>query len=434
MIITNATVLTMNKEDSVNKDSAVAVKDDLIVDIGGSRKIKARYGEEEEIDARGGIVMPGLVNTHTHAAMVYFRGLADDLPLHSWLEDYIWPAERKFVTEKFVTQALYTACAEMIKSGTTLFNDMYFFEMKAAEVLSKIGMRGVLGEVLFDFPGPNAKTPQEGLEYTENFIKEWGNHHLIHPAVAPHAPYTCSSDLLKKSRDLADKYGIILHIHVAETRQEAEMIGKEGKSAVAYLDELDCLASNVVACHCVWVSKKDRDILYEKEVKISHCPVSNMKLASGVAPIPDMLDRKITVGLGTDGASSNNSLNMFRTMDLTAKLHKLYLKDPTVLPAKKVLRMATIEGAESLGLEDEIGSLEIGKKADIIIIDTKKPHITPLYDPMSFIYSAKRSDVNTVMVGGKILMQERELTTIDEEEVIQTAMQFGQKMKEEFGN
>jgi 5-methylthioadenosine/S-adenosylhomocysteine deaminase len=237
--------------------------------------------------------------------------------------------------------------------------------------------------------------------------------------------------LLKKSKALADKHGTIFHIHVAETRQESKMIGEEVESQVVYLDGLGCLEGNVVACHSIWVSENDQEILKKRGVGISHCPVSNMKLASGVAPVPDMLDRGITVSLGTDGASSNNSLNMLRTMDIAAKLHKLYQKNPTVLPAKKILKMATIEGAKVLGLEDEVGSLEVGKKADIIIINTKQPHLTPFYDFTSLIYTAKRSDVATVIVDGKVLMHDRKLTTIDEEEAIQNAKKYGRKVHEE---
>lgn len=434
MIITNATILTMNATDSVYEDSGLAIKNNIIVDIGSSEKIRQLHAGEDEIDAAGGIVMPGLINTHTHAAMVYFRGLADDLLLKPWLEDYIWPAERKFVNKKFISQALITACAEMIKSGTTLFNDMYFFEAEAAEVLAEVGIRGVLGEVLFDLPGPNTKTPQEGLDYTKQFIRKWKDHDLIYPAVAPHSPYACSAELLQESKSLADQYGAVFHIHVAETRSENEMIGEKVGSEIAYLDELGCLGSNVIACHAVWISNKDQEVLSERGVKIAHCPVSNMKLASGIAPVPDMIDRKILVGLGTDGASSNNSLNMFRTMDMTAKLHKLYKKDPAVLPARKILKMATIEGAKILGLEQELGSLETGKKADMIIIDTSQPHLIPLFDPMSLIYTAKRSDVNTVIVDGKILMQNRKLITIDENETIQNAIRYGHYIKEEIGN
>jgi 5-methylthioadenosine/S-adenosylhomocysteine deaminase len=374
--------------------------------------------------------MPGLVNTHTHAAMTCFRGLADDLPLMDWLNNHIFPAEAKLDYDK-VRAGTLLACAEMILAGTTCFCDMYLFEGAVADAARQAGMRAVVGEVLYDFPSPHYGPIENGFAYTEALIAKWRGDPLITVAVEPHSPYLCSPALLKTARELAGRYDIPLVIHVAETDAEVQKsMAQNGKTPVAHLADLGVLFPNVLACHCVALKDGDVALLKEFDVKVSHNPESNMKLASGVAPVPRLIDRGICVGLGTDGCASNNNLDLFLEMDTVAKLHKVHTLDPTVMDAQTVLRMTTIEGARALGLADRTGSLEPGKQADIIVIDTDKPHLTPLYHPAShLVYAVRGSDVATVLVNGQILMQDRQLKTIDLEAAMAAVVEISEEIK-----
>ena len=412
IIIENGIILTMDNDNSVIENGCVCVHGDTISYVGA--KNKNPFQPAKTIDAHGGLILPGLLNGHTHAAMSLFRGLADDLPLMDWLNNYIFPVESRMDGE-FVHVGTMLACAEMIMSGTTTFCDMYLFEEEVAKAARQAGMRCVVGEVLYDFPSPNYGPIEKGLEYTESLIKKWQDDPLVSIAVEPHSLFTCSPELLIAANEMALKYDVPLIIHLAETLQElAEIKEKYNKRPVEHLRSLGLLGPSLIADHCVHLEKIDIRIMSEHNVKIVHNPESNMKLASGIAPVPEFLSQGITVGLGTDGCASNNNLDLFTEMDIAAKLHKVQTMDPTVLDAVTVLRMATIEGARVLGLEHITGSLETGKKADIIIIDTNKPHLTPMYNPFShLVYAARGSDVNHVIINGQIVMEGRKLLTMD---------------------
>ena len=433
ILIVKGTVITMDSNRTVLEAGTVVIKDGTIVAVGASESLKSNFKAKETINANGKIVMPGLINTHTHAAMVIFRGFADDLPTQEWLENYIWPAEAKYINAETVRLGTLLAIAEMIRSGTTTFNDMYFFEDEVAKAAKEAGIRAVVGEALLDFPTPNKKTPQEGLEYTEMLIQKWRDDPLITVAVAPHAPYTCSPEILKAAKNLSDKYNVRFHIHLSETEKEVNDIQeKYGLTPVGYMDSLGVLGDNVIAAHCVHLTEEDIQLIAHRKVGVAHDPESNMKLASGVAPIPDLLDAGVKIGLGTDGAASNNDLNMFEEMDTTAKLHKVFRHDPTVIDAQTVVEMATIGGARILGLDDQIGSIEEGKRADIIIINLNKPHTIPLYNPYSHIvYVIDGADVETVIIDGKTVMLNQKILTINEEEIIRDIRALAVRIKEE---
>lgn len=432
LIIKKCAVLTMNENEDFFSDGAIAIKDSKIIGAGSSSEIEKRFQAETVIEAHGKLALPGLINTHTHAAMVYFRGLADDLPLKEWLENHIWPAEAKYVNPDFVRKAIRLACLEMLKGGITSFCDMYFAEDAAAEEIEKIGQRAFLGEGLLDFPTPISKTPEEGLDRAEKFIINYQASQLIHPIVVPHAIYTCSPDLLKKAKDLSEKYQVPLHIHLAEEAWEVEKTKSEhGLTPVEYLNQLGFLGEKVSLAHANWLEEKDIDILAKTGTGVSHNPESNMKLATGVCPVPQLLAKGVKVGLGTDGASSNNNLDMFGEMSTAARLHKIWSKDPARLKAKEVVKMATIWGAKVLGAENVLGSIEPGKLADIILIDMNKPHLVPIYDIYShLVYAAKSSDVDTVIVNGKVVVENGKCLTLNEEEVLNEAIDFGEKVKQ----
>jgi 5-methylthioadenosine/S-adenosylhomocysteine deaminase len=401
-----------------NKDLTVEKGDILI-----SGNIIEKTGENIDsagarvIDGNNTFVMPGLVNTHTHAAMNLLRSYADDMELKPWLEEKIWPAEENLRGEHVYWGSML-AFLEMIKSGTTTFADMYFFMDDVAKAAVEIGIRGVLARGLIQFTDPDGKNLQENIELVKKYHKK--DDGRITCLIGPHAPYTTSPEYLKKVMEAADENGVGLHIHISETKQEVEDIYKEhGVSPVEYLESLGLFQRHVVAAHCVHVSEKDMDILKKYNVGVCHNPGSNLKLASGIAPVPAMLEKGINVGIGTDGASSNNNLNMFEEMHLTALIHKGYNLNPLILNAREVLEMATIGGARVLGLENEIGSLEEGKKADIIIVDLEKPHLYPKADLISnMVYSAQASDVKTVIINGRIVMENYKLTTYDEKEIL----------------
>ncbi|MFH1245489.1 MAG: amidohydrolase [Candidatus Omnitrophota bacterium] len=431
-LISGGTVVTVNSDMAVIEDGAVAIKNGVMVAVGTRNVIEGKFKANITINAAGKIVMPGLVNTHTHAAMVLFRGYADDLPLLQWLKEYIWPAEAEFISRENVRIASRLAIAEMLRSGTTTFNDMYFFEDDVAQVAKEAGIRVMIGEGLLDYPTPNSKTPEAGLKYTEELLKKYSGDRLVTVAVAPHAPYTCSGELLKKAADLSKKYNSPLHIHLAETKDEVNDIVERYKMRpVAYLDSLGLLTDRTIAAHSIQVTDEELELLAARKTGVAHNPQSNMKLAEGVAPVPPMLVLKVKVGLGTDGAASNNDLNMFEEMRTAALLHKVYTWTPTVLDARSVLRIATIGGAEVLGLQDKIGSLEEGKEADIIIIDVDQPHLVPLYNIYSLlVYAANGADVDTVMVAGKVVMKGKKLLTIDEQKAIGDMRVLAEHIKE----
>lgn len=427
MMIRNGKVLTMVPDNAVIERGAVAVSGDRIVEIGPEDVLDSQYQARKVIDARGGIIMPGLINVHTHAAMTCFRGLADDLPLMSWLEEHIFPAEAK-LTPDIVYKGTLLACAEMILSGTTTFCDMYLYEDAVAQAVKRARMRAVVGEVLYDFPSPNYGPIEEGLKYTEALIDKWRDDPLIAIAVEPHSPYLCSPDLLRQAKAIADQNGALMVIHVSESEQEvAQVKGKYDKTPVGHLAETGILSPNLVADHCVALTQKDISLLKDFDVKVAHNPESNMKLASGIAPVPELLANGITVGIGTDGCASNNNLDLFQEMDTVAKLHKVHTSDPTVMDARTVVRMATINGARVLGLEDHIGSLEPGKKADIIIIDTRRPHLIPMYNVYShLVYAVSGHDVVTSIVNGQVLMENRVLATLDVDNVMEDVNRIAQ--------
>jgi len=379
----------------------------------------------------GKAVFPGLINTHTHAAMVYFRGIADDIPLTDWLKNHIWPAENRWLSPEFISDAVELACLEMLKGGVTTYNDMYFYEDAAGKSTKRMGMRAVLGSGILDFPSKSASTTDEYFVNAESFIKNWKGDELITPCIAPHALYTCGPESLKRARHVADKYDIPIHIHLSETRWEVNEIKNRFMMApVEYLDSIGFLDERVLAAHCVWMTDGEIKILSQRRIGVSHCIESNLKLASGIAPVVKMLNAGVKVTFGTDGAASNNDLNILSEMSTAAKVHKALSNNPTVLDAKTILLMATRWSAEVLGLGDKIGSIEKGKMADIVTINLKKPHLTPIYNVYSHIvYAAMASDVETVMVNGKVVVNEGRLCNADEEEILIKASGWQKKIK-----
>jgi len=427
ILIHNGTILTMDEKNTVIPNGSLAISGDTIRFIG--RKGEASMDARKTLDAEGGIILPGLINSHTHAAMTLFRGLADDLPLMDWLNEYIFPVEKKMNAE-FVRVGTLLACAEMILSGTTTFCDMYLFEHEVARAAREAGMRCLVGEVLYDFPSPNYGPPEDGLRYTESLIREWRDDPLVSIAVEPHSLYTCSPELLAASNALALDYHVPLIIHVAETLSEiAEVKKRYGKGPIEHLHSLGILGPHMIADHCVHLDERDIERIAEHKTKAVDNPESNMKLASGISPVPEMLAAGVIVGLGTDGCASNNNLDLFGEMDTAAKSHKIKNLDPTVMNAVTVVRMATIEGAKVLGIDTVTGSLEVGKKADIIVLDMDKPHLTPMYNPFShLVYAVRGHDVRHTIINGSIVMENRSLLTLDINEVIAMAKEMAIKV------
>ena len=429
ILVHNGTILTMDSQNNIIHNGMVAISGSTISYIGKAKKdaIKAK----KDLDTQGGLILPGLINSHTHAAMSLFRGLADDLPLMEWLHNYIFPVERKMDAD-FVRVGTLLACAEMILSGTTTFCDMYLFEEEVARAAKEAGIRSVVGEVIYDFPSPNYGTLEKGFIYTEALIERWEKDPLINIAVEPHSLFTCGEELLRKANDLALKKGVPLILHLAETKEEVNEIEKRfRKRPVQHLKDLGLLGSHLIVDHCVHINKSEIELLAENNVCIVHNPESNMKLASGVAPVPDMIAKGITVGLGTDGCASNNNLDLFGEMDMAAKLHKVNNLDPTIMNAQTLVEMATIEGAKVLGLEKITGSLEVGKRADLIVIDTNKPHLVPMYNPYShLVYAASGHDVTHSIIDGNIVMEDRRLLTLDVEDIIERSKEKSHKVKE----
>ncbi|MBF0210926.1 MAG: amidohydrolase [Desulfamplus sp.] len=422
ILIKNGVVLTIDSQMRVIQNGYVAVKDSLIVGVGSSDELlAANLVADEVIDAKDRIIMPGLINSHTHASMAIFRGIADDLPLMEWLNNHIFPAEAK-LTPDLVYIGAKLACAEMILSGTTCFCDMYLFEDEVAKAAYDSSMRAVVGEVLYDFPSPCYGEIEKGFAYVEDMIDRWRakSGSLIRVAVEPHSTYLCAPNLLQRAAQIANKNEIPLIIHVAETLSECSEIKKRyGATPVKFLADIGVLGPNLIACHSVHLTDEDIELYKSFDVKVAHCPESNMKLASGVAPIPKIIDSGICVGLGTDGAASNNDLDMLLEMDTAAKLHKVFTMNPEALDSKTAVKMATINGAKVLGLDKITGSLEVGKQADIIVIDVSAPHLVPMYNPYSHVvYSATGRDVVLNIIDGKIVMRDRRLFTIDIDSVV----------------
>lgn len=435
ILVSGGTIVTLNDKDTIIRDGALAIRGDTIIAVGAKEEILAAHECGETIEVPQSIIMPGLINAHTHAAMTCFRGIADDMELMNWLNRFIFPAEARNVDPELVYWGSLLACAEMIKSGTTTFSDMYIFEELTAQAAKEAGMRCLLGEVLFDFPSPNIKTPEEGLAYTEKLIRKWADDPLINIMVEPHALYTCSPELLKAAKALADRYKVPLATHLLENKAEAKQLKEKlGQRATHFLKELGLLDERFFAFHCVMMDDEDIRLFADKGCKVVHNPESNMKLASGVAPISSMIREGVVVGLGTDGCASNNNLDMFQEIDTAAKLEKSARLDPTVMSARTVLKMATCEGAKVLGLDGVVGSLETGKKADLCIIDMNKPHLTPLYDEYSHLaYTVGGADVETVIINGRIVMRNRRLITIDEEEAMHRVRIIARRVKESLG-
>jgi 5-methylthioadenosine/S-adenosylhomocysteine deaminase len=431
VLVNGGMIVTMDGDRLILEDGAVAVKGDVISAIGFRTDLEKKYTPDQTIDARGKLVLPGFINGHTHVPMTLFRGLHDDVTLDEWLHKYIFPAEAKNVTEEFVRWGTRLAAAEQIRGGITTFADMYYFEDAVAEETKKAGMRGVLGETFIDFPAPDNKDESEMLAYTEKFLKRWQNDPLIHAAPAPHSIYTCSQKTLQDAAALARKYHAPILIHVAEMKKELDdSRAQNGTTPVQYLNKIGILGPDVVAAHCIFVDDTDRKLLAEKQVGCVHNPSSNMMLASGVSPVPELRGAGVAVGLGTDGpAGSNNDLDLMEEMDLAAKLQKISKMNPLALGAKAVVEMATIEGAKALHMEKEIGSLEAGKKADIIVISLNEPNAVPMYDVYAQLaYALKGSDVETVVIGGRVVMREHQLLTVKEEEVFAKAREYQKKV------
>jgi 5-methylthioadenosine/S-adenosylhomocysteine deaminase len=420
-------VITEDAQHRVIENGAVAIVGDHIVGVGTRAEIDAKFQAKQRLDRPDAILAPGLINTHTHAAMSLFRGIADDMKLQDWLEKFIFPAEAKNVTADFVRWGTRLGCLEMLLGGTTTFTDMYYFEDVVAEASKEAGMRGVLGETIIGFPVADAKTPADALKYAETFLTRFRHDPLIVPAVAPHALYTNSDETLKAARALANKYDAPLVIHLSETKKENDDTqAQRHMSPTKVLDSLGVLTGRTVAAHGVWLDDADLAILKARGTGIAHCPSSNMKLASGVALVVKMLAMDMKVGLGPDGpAGSNNDFNMFEEMDLAAKLQKVTTMDPQALPASQALEMATIRGARALGMEKEIGSLETGKRADLILVRIDRPNALPLYDPVSqMVYALKANDVRDVMVNGKPVVRDSKILTLDEKAVLAKVAEY----------
>jgi 5-methylthioadenosine/S-adenosylhomocysteine deaminase len=427
LVVTGGTVVTMDGARTIYDDGIIAVRGDTIVAVGPRGDLEGSYSAAETIDAKGSLVLPGFINGHTHVPMTLFRGIHDDVTLNDWLYKYIFPAEAKNVNEEFVRWGTRLAAAEQIRGGVTTFADMYYFEDAVAEETKAAGMRGVLGETFIDFPAPDNKTEAEALSYTEKFLKKWQGDPLIHAAAAPHSIYTCSQKTLQDAAALARKYQAPILIHTAEMKKEWDDSQKQnGMSPVQYLGKIGLLGPDVVSAHCIFVDEADRKILAQHHVGCVHNPSSNMMIASGVAPVPETRAAGVAVGLGTDGpAGSNNDLDLMEEMDLAAKLAKITRMNPLALNAQAVVEMATIDGARALHMEKEIGSLETGKKADIILISLDEPNAVPMYDIYAQLaYSLKGSDVQTVVIGGRVVMRDRKLLTVNEAEAMTKAREY----------
>jgi 5-methylthioadenosine/S-adenosylhomocysteine deaminase len=432
LIVSAGTVITMDAGRRILSPGAVVIDGADIVAVDDPQAAAVRFAAGETIDVPDHVVLPGLINTHTHAPMVLYRGLADDLALMEWLQTYIFPAEAQTVSPEFVRAGTRLAALEMIQSGTTTYADMYYFEEEIARVSRDAGLRGVLGQTIIEFPVPDARTPADGLARAEAFIREFRDDTLIVPAVAPHALYTLDAGTLTAARALANRYDVPLIIHLAETRDEVEVARERGApSPTAYLDALGLWGGRTLAAHGVWVTDEDITLLRRRGVGVAHNPESNMKLASGTAPVVGYLKGGVALGLGTDGAASNNALDMFGAMRQAAFLHKLVNDDPRVVSAPEALELATLGGARALGLGRAIGSLEPGRRADLISVSMASARQTPLYDPIShLVYVTRGDDVRTTIVNGRVLMRQRQVLTLDETAVLAEARRWAARVRE----
>lgn len=430
-LLTNAIVLTMDEKLTQYENGALAILGDSIVAVGDEADLKGRFVADETLDCGGKILMPGLINAHTHVPMTLIRGLADDLRLDVWLMGYMLPVERQFVSPKFVRLGTLIACAEQIRSGVTTFNDMYYYEDDIAQAAADAGMRAVCGESIMKYPAPDAASYDDSLAYAREFIKKWKGHSLVTPAIAPHAPYSTNPEIIRACVELAKEFDVPLHIHISETAFEVENMRKEqGMPVVPYVKKLGLFEAKVIAAHCVHIDTGEIRTLQHANAGVAHNPSSNLKLASGFAPVQKMLEDGLKVGIGTDGPASNNDLDMFEEVRLASFIAKASSNDPTVLPAAEALTMATRLGAQALHLGDVVGSLEVGKRADIILVDVNPLHNTPRFkrDPQNayaqLVYAAKSTDVTDTMVNGKWLMRDRQLLTLDEADLIAQAREF----------
>jgi 5-methylthioadenosine/S-adenosylhomocysteine deaminase len=422
ILIHNALVLTLEPGGPpVLSPGYVAVREGKITGVEQISRAQDLPPARERLDVQGALVLPGLVNTHTHAPMVWFRGLADDLSLAQWLNNFIFPAEAGWLDGDRVYWGTLLAAAELIRGGVTTVADGYFYETEVRRALGTAGLRAVAAQGVVDFPAPDIPEPRDNLRVAAAFLDSGGDcaPERITSTIFCHSPYTCGPETLQQAKALTRERGLPLFIHLAETRQEVEeMQGGRGCTPVAYLDRLGVLDELTVAVHGVWLTPEDQDLLARRQVKVSHCPESNLKLAAGVAPIPDLLARGVTVGLGTDGAASNNNLDLFGEMSLAARLHKVWRHDPTVLPAAQTVALATREGARVLGLEERTGTLTPGKEADLLVVDLEQPHLTPLFDPYShLVYAARAADVRHVMAAGRWLLKDKKLVTLNWPEI-----------------
>jgi 5-methylthioadenosine/S-adenosylhomocysteine deaminase len=436
LLVVGGSIVTMDGYRRILEDGGVAVKGDEIVAVAPRAELEDKYTATQAINASGKLVLPGFINGHTHVPMTLFRGLHDDVTLNDWLYKYIFPAEAKNVNKEFIRWGTRLAAAEQIRGGVTTFADMYYFEDAVAEETKAAGMRGVLGETFIDFPAPDNKSEAEALAYTEKFLNKWKGDPLIRAAAAPHSIYTCSRKTLQDAAALARKYHAPILIHTAEMKKEWEDSQKNnGMSPVQYLDKLGVLGPDVVSAHCIFVDEADRKTLADRQVGCVHNPSSNMMIASGVSPVPEMRTAGVAVGLGTDGpAGSNNDLDLMEEMDLAAKLAKITKLNPLALNAKAVVEMATIDGARALHMEKEIGSLETGKKADLIVISLDEPNAVPMYDIYAQLaYALKANDVETVVIGGRVVMRNRKLLTVNEEEAMAKARQYKKSIATSLG-
>jgi 5-methylthioadenosine/S-adenosylhomocysteine deaminase len=434
-LLSGGIVVTVNQAMDIIFDGAVAIRGTQIVAVGKTADIASQYEADETIDCQGKYIMPGLVNAHTHIPMTLLRGIADDLRLDVWLIGYMMPVEREFVSPEFCRLGASLACAEMIRSGVTAFADMYYYEADVAAATAEAGMRGVLGQTVLKFPAPDAETYEDSLAYSRRFIEEWRGHPLIVPAVAPHAPYSSTDEMLQKCAQLAIEFDVPVLTHIAETKFEVDdSLELLGKRVVPWVNEVGLFDAKVLAAHCVHIDIREMQILHEHHATVAHCPTSNLKLASGIAPVTQMLEQKLIVGIGTDGPASNNDLDMFEEIRLAAILAKTAANDPTVLPAKQALLMATRQGAEALFMGDKTGSIEPGKLADVIVVNAETPHNMPQFnrDPDAvysrIVYAAKSTDVAHVMCNGQWLMRDRQVLTVDEEGVMQQAANYARQI------
>jgi len=413
-------------------DVRIFIKKDKIAGIETFDKTLPSCEEAEIIDARNGLIMPGLINSHAHTAMTVFRGLADDLPLKQWLFDKIFPAESKYLNPETVYWGTLLGCLEMIASGTTSFIDGYFFQDETVRAVHKSGMRALLAQGIIDFPAPGVSDPKENLKVGREFINRWlGFSDLITPGVFCHSPATCSEETLRSAMEISRDYSLPLQIHLSETLDEVEQITKKsGQRPTHYLDRLGLLNDHLIAAHAIHLNDAEMELLSRKDVRVVHVPESNMKLSSGEARISEMIGVGLRVGLGTDGCASNNNLDLFQEMDSAAKLQKVFTLDPVNMDAGTVLKMVTSWGAGILGLEKEIGTIEVGKKADIIIVDLQSPHLVPFYNPPStIVYSANGADVRDVIVNGQILMKDRVFRTLDSEEIMEKVTAIAREIR-----